>query len=724
MIRKTLTFAAHLSLVASVFASTHTDLIRVDQFGYLPDATKVAVIADPQVGWNAAESFTPGAVLELRRVDDGAVVFSAPPTAWNGGATHAQSGDRVWWFDFTSVSEPGLYRVHDPANDAHSDSFAICGSVYDELLRQAVRMFFYQRSGFAKEAPYAHPNWADGASHPQDAHSRPVGDPGNADLERDLRGGWFDAGDYNKYSEWTARVIVELLLAYLQRPDVFTDDFGIPESGNGIPDIIDEVKWGLDWLLRMQEANGAILGKVSVTRHQSAAPPSADHYPRYYGPVSTEATAAAAAAFALGATVFDSVGLGAYALSLENAAVAAWDWTLAHPNVPFNNAGFESASPVRDAYDTLMNRIMAAVMLFERTDSSVYRDFVDTHIGQVRPIQWSFFYPFEAEIQKALAHYASLSGATPSTVDLIRARMTSSINGAEFLRAWNNRLDAYRAYLKDADYVWGSNRSKAQAGTIFMNVNLLGLDPAHASAHRDAAMGYLHYLHGVNPMGMVYLSNMYAFGADRSANAMYHHWFRIDSDWSHALTSLYGPAPGYIVGGPNRQYTGNIAAIRDQPPQKAYLDWNGFWPENSWEITEPAIYYQSAYIHLLSSLMPAAEDAYAIWAEAQGLTGGHNDETGGISHLLRYALGGDRFSGAVQILPRIQKPDHESGDSFTFTFNRIDDSRLRYQVWISTDGADWGAVPYWSGTGSTDAASVPLPAIDGAVFARLIVTRD
>nr|CAD61242.1 cellulase [uncultured bacterium] len=538
---------------SALVASTHTDKIRIDQFGYPADATKVAVIADPQIGWNSAESYSPGATLEVRRVNDGVVVFSGSPVPWNGGAIHIQSGDRVWWFDFTVVAEPGHYRIHDPANNTHSDSFAIGADVYDVVLREAVRMFFYQRSGFAKEVPYAHANWADAASHPQDVASRPIWDMGNASLERDLSGGWFDAGDFNKYSEWTGRVILELLLAYQGRPDVFTDDFGIPESGNGVPDLLDEVKWGMDWLLRMQEPSGAILGKVSVTGHQSASPPSTDTHPRYYGPVSTEATAMAAAAFALGATVFESVGMSDYAVTLESAAIAAWNWTMVHPHVPFDNTGFASVSPSRNAHDTLANRVMAAAMLFERTGGAVYRDFFDVRYLDMEPVQWWYFFPFQGELQKALAHYTTLPGATPSVSADIRNRMAASINGGEFLGAWNNQTDAYRAYLKDQDYTWGSNKTKSQAGFFFEGVRRLGLNPADAAAHRDAAMGYLHYLHGVNPMGMVYLSNMYASGADRAANEIYHHWFR--DGRTGTMPSLHSTVPLLVFfrAGPNAQ---------------------------------------------------------------------------------------------------------------------------------------------------------------------------
>ena len=72
------------------------------------------------------------------------------------------------------------------------------------------------------------------------------------------------------------------------------------------------------------------------------------------------------------------------------------------------------------------------------------------------------------------------------------------------------------------------------------------------------------------------------------------------------MTSLYGPAPGYVVGGPNQNFSiGSIAPPSGQPIQKSYLDWNGGWPQNSWEISEPAIYYQSAYIRLLANYVVA-----------------------------------------------------------------------------------------------------------------------
>ncbi|TVR52288.1 MAG: hypothetical protein EA425_05320, partial [Puniceicoccaceae bacterium] len=222
-----------------------TGRIHVDQFGYLPDLAKVAVISDPQAGYNAHESYEPGATLQVRRRSDGAVVFSAAPTLWNGGATHEDSGDRGWWFDFSSVTTPGEYYIYDPANERRSPVFRIGDEVYRDVLRAAVRTFYYQRLAVPLEEPYAEPPWTDAPGFPQDAWARDVNAKNDPATARDLAGGWMDAGDSNKYPSFLAEVIHPLLYAWRAHPGAFGDDFGIPESGNGLPDLLDEIKFEL-----------------------------------------------------------------------------------------------------------------------------------------------------------------------------------------------------------------------------------------------------------------------------------------------------------------------------------------------------------------------------------------------------------------------------------------------------------------------------------------------
>src|SRR5262245_51653699 len=84
-----------------------SDFIVVDQFGYLPEAQKVAVIRDPQTGYDADKSFTPGGTLALVNMTTGDTVLTAAPVPWNSGATDPSSGDKAWWFDFSKVTAPG-----------------------------------------------------------------------------------------------------------------------------------------------------------------------------------------------------------------------------------------------------------------------------------------------------------------------------------------------------------------------------------------------------------------------------------------------------------------------------------------------------------------------------------------------------------------------------------------------------------------------------------------
>ena len=156
---------AFLLISAGSVSQTFSRFIIVDQFGYLPDAQKIATIKDPQVGFDANESFTPGQSYIVVNAITGEHAFSGQPVSWKNGATDGSSGDRAWHFDFTPVSETGRYYILDVENNARSFDFEISPAIYNEVLKQAMRMFFYQRAGFAKEAQYAGSGWADGASH-------------------------------------------------------------------------------------------------------------------------------------------------------------------------------------------------------------------------------------------------------------------------------------------------------------------------------------------------------------------------------------------------------------------------------------------------------------------------------------------------------------------------------------------------------------------------------
>lgn len=614
---RTLALVAVLAAVAG--AQAPSDFIRVDQFGYRPLDRKVAILRDPQVGYDANGSFSPSAIVEVRRADN-SLAWSGPPVAWNGGATHGQSGDRVWWLDFTALQETGSFRIVDPASGESSESFEIGENVYAAVLRDAVRMFLHQRCGESRTSPHVEPAWHDAACHlgaEQDLDCRSVLNPAAA-TTRDLSGGWHDAGDYNKYVNFTDDAIHGLLGAYEIAPAAWPDSWDLPESGNGVPDLLDEIRVGVLWMLKMQEADGSVLHKVSVTDFSGASPPSTDAGPRRYAPATASATISACGVFARAAEAFSRFpGDAGLVAQLDQAALDAWNWLAANPAaVPsfYNNSGFVNVAAEDSPYWQDMNRVRAAVWLFRRTNDPQFKNYVEANYAQSHLIQWFWASIYEHSLNEALLLYARDPACSTTVAQDITQTFRGSVAGYHLGPA-QNQTDAYRAWLSDGDYTWGNNRTKSDFGRILLTESLFGLDAASARAREDAAAGYLHYLHGVNPTGYCYLTNMDAAGAEGSVQETYHAWFADGGPWDNASTSAFGPPPGFLVGGanpsyvPDAAYTGPVLTPpQNQPAQKSYLDWNVSWPENSWQVTECQLAYQSSYIRLLAhrALLPPA----------------------------------------------------------------------------------------------------------------------
>ena len=638
-------------------AQTTTKFIIVDQFGYLPESQKIAVIKDPQVGFDAGESFTPGQHYVVVSAVTGEQMYAGTPVVWNSGATDASSGDKAWHFDFSSVTETGRYFVLDVDKNQRSFEFEISPIVYNEVLKHAMRSFFYQRVGFPKDAQYAGAAWADGASHIgplQDKNCRLFSDKTNPAKELDLSGGWYDAGDYNKYTNWTANYVVEMMKAYLENPNAWGDNYNIPESGNGIPDLLDEAKWGIDFLLRMQQGDSGVL---CIVGESHASPPSSATGQSLYGPATTSASLNSAAAFAISSKVYRAMNMNAYADTLLARAQKAWEWAVLHPAVLFHNNSAENSSlgvvgagdQEEDDYTRSMSKLEAACFLFEVTNDLKYRDYFDTNYLNAHLITWTFAYPYEPSVQDLLLYYTRIANATSSvSIDIRNKYKTAMVNNTDNFPAYYGKTDPYRAHM--SAYTWGSNGQKGAQGSMFYNMNYFGIDAAKNTDARNAALGYIHYLHGVNPLNIVYLSNMYQYGGDNCVNEFYHSWFCNGSaKWDRVGTSLYGPAPGYVPGGPNPGYNwasccpggcgsaeNNAACLSEsitppkgQPKQKSYKDFNTSWPLNSWEITENSCSYQVSYIKLLSKFVDVnldcnGDSAGTAYLDTCGICSGGN----------------------------------------------------------------------------------------------------
>lgn len=592
--------------------------ILVDQFGYRPADAKFAVIRDPQQGYDTADHFNPGGIYQVRRAADGGVAFEGKPSQWNHGEVEASSGDRGWWFDFSSVKTPGSYFIYDTSNQVRSATFVINPNVYQDVLKAAARMYYYQRSGMAKSAPYAEKCWQDAAAYSgpnQDGQAHDVMDKTNAAKVKDLSGGWFDAGDTNKYVTNAIRPVHQLLNAFQENPRAFGDDSNIPESGNAIPDLLDEVNWEIEWLKKMQYPDGGAALKVGVIGYPKASPPSSDASARFYVPECTSATIAVAGMLAHAAVVYGTVPLLlGKAGDLQARAVKAWEnyQGADGPQTQCDNG--EVRVPGADLTAEMQNEesVVAAIYLFAATGTETYHDYIKAHYKLLRPYHDVGWARYDSDQGQALLFYTTLPRADAKLREDIKNDLRQDVrNGREVYGPSPN--DLYRNFLPDGQYHWGSSEVRANYGNSNMEAALHGAGGGEQAAFTARALDTLHYFHGVNPFGKVYLTNMYEYGATASVNEIFHEWYLPECNrlfctktrWDNALNSDCGPAPGYLPGGPvaNAVAAGipaTLAPPAGQPPQKSYAETNRDFPDKAYVFNEPSIGYQAAYLQLLS----------------------------------------------------------------------------------------------------------------------------
>ncbi|PKL91438.1 MAG: hypothetical protein CVV21_07590 [Candidatus Goldiibacteriota bacterium HGW-Goldbacteria-1] len=612
-----------LSILNSyIISAPITEQIIVDQIGYRTTADKWFMIADPRTGYNAAVTYVPGASVELRRASDDISVMTIPVTAWNAGAEHSQSGDVVWQGNFSAYTTPGTYYIFDTTNNTQSFDFDIADDTYNTILESSVKSYYYQRCGTAITGAHGG-TWTHAACHTTTQQTARLydaslgGDQGAA-TARDITGGWHDAGDYRKYTSWMAVIVWDLAYAYEWNPDAFSDATGIPESNNGVPDILDEIKWELDWLLRMQGTNGALYSGAFVVTGingtgNGIGDPSTENRQYFYANYSTAATGSGCSSFAIGARLFApyEAAYPGYSAALQIAAENAWAYLQANPsNITYNHTGFDNANANKGVDADRGHRIMSAAELYRLTGDTDYRTYIDDHYddppstGVHNPITSGYFETSGSyEIQRGLISYCLVPGATSSVVTAVKNSINQGIQNQAYGQRNN---DPYKSYTWDGHHCWGSNGIKSEWGNLCVFGNKLNVNAGLSAAYLKTGEEYLHYIHGRNPNAFNYITQSQLYGADKPIKQIYHGWFHHGTVWD------INPAPGILSGGPNwyfvpdASYIGTIEPPQNQPPMKSYKDWNTSWPENSWEVTENSTGYQSRYTLLASFFASAA----------------------------------------------------------------------------------------------------------------------
>jgi hypothetical protein len=562
---------------------------------------KIALLVDPVEGFNAAQAYRPSQRLYLIEAATGQAVYEMVPRLQNEGEVDEDSGDRVWQVDFSEFTRPGRYFIEDPDQRVRSLEFVIDdGRLFKQVLREALRVFYYQRCGIAKT----------GHMRDRACHLGPGQDIACVDYDgrlgtRDLRGGWHDAGDYNKYVGYAYPAVKSLLNTYLMNPRLWQEiDLGIPESSDGTPDILGEIKWGLDWLLRMQvqdpsdqRNDGGVLYLVGndllggdFYQYNVGKPASEDDGRRVYLGVTGQSTAAGASLYAYGAYVFKQAGFIEYARDLEHAALAAWNWTANNPrqfdshfkkkaDLAASNGQLYGSSRVALLEAALYLHLLTGDPKFSEYGRREYLRALRDDKGQI-----------SRYLGPALLYYTFDPDADPGVARSIQNDYQVIWIDNKFYHS--NREDPYLNPNYGGAW-WGSHDTVCSLAYLVSYGEIWG--HSRLPLARSMVAGSLGYLHGRNPMDLVYLTSMRELGAERFLERFYHG----DSQIAQS------PPPGFLPGGPNASIDNGRTILARQPPLKAFDP--SMQVEPAYEYFEGQIALQARYVQLLAAAITLFE---------------------------------------------------------------------------------------------------------------------
>nr|WP_308801461.1 glycoside hydrolase family 9 protein [Streptomyces polyasparticus] len=543
--------------------------VRVNQHGYPVAGIKRATISDPSktpVDWQLRDA-------------DGETVASGRTTVHGADA---MSGDHVHIADFSSVRKIGSgYTL--AVGDEMSLPFDIAKDPYDQLRRDSLAYFFHNRSGIEIGAEYV-----------GEAHARPAGHlgvapntgdtsapclPGTCDYSLDVRGGWYDAGDHGKYvvngalAAWQLTDLYERSLHKLDIEGLRDGLLSIPEQDNRIPDVLDEARWEMEFLLRMQVPEGKPLAGMAHHKIHDAAwtahpmLPHKDPQPRYLHPPSTAATLNLAASAAQCARVWRPLDR-AFADRCRSAAETAWQAALAHPDRYAPDGGVGGGpyddTKVSDEFS------WAAAELFATTGKRTYLGHVDTELTTGG---------FSWKETGALADLVIVRHPLRFPLDRVLAARSRVIEVADrHVRDMKAQGYPNPSLPSDGRYAWGSSSSTANSAMVIA----MAYDLTHRDTYRAAALESMDYLLGRNALSQSYISG---YGERASHNQHHRHW-------AHQVDpKLPSPPAGSLAGGPNSGLEDPVAQqnLPGCAPATCYIDDLGSWSTN-----EVAINWNSA----------------------------------------------------------------------------------------------------------------------------------
>ena len=523
-----------------------------------------------QIGYdiNGKKHATISGCKEYELIDqDGKVVLRGQAEALSFDES---SGEEIALIDFSDVKEAGTYYFKDSDGNC-SYHFQIGIKLYEDVAKDALKMFYFQRCGMELEEKYA------GKFAHKACHTRPVSILRREEEIVDCGGGWHDAGDYGKYTTPGAVALAHLLYAYELNKEAFAEEINIPESGNGVPDILNECRYELEFLLKMQEKDGGVAHKCTALLHPGFVMPEDDEPPFYRMPVSSLATADYAAICAMAVRIYEKYDK-AFADRLRKSAVDAWEWLLKNPGLDFEDPAESKTGAYDDCCDA-DERLWAAVEMYRLTQD-------DRCIGVINQI-------FEMRICLTALGWKDVGGLAAMAALTAEEGTFDPFITDRFRDAWITEADrlvrvaeanSFDIAMHAYDFGWGSNMIVLTNAMVLCFAAKLTKE----TKYQTVALYQLDYIFGRNPLAISYVTG---YGE---------HAFKQPHNRPTIVDGVEEPIPGYVSGGPNKAPCDPdaLAAIpAHTAPMKCYVDdWR------SYSTNEITIYWNSPLVFILSFL--------------------------------------------------------------------------------------------------------------------------
>lgn len=534
-----------------ILPSSMDESVRVNQAGYVSANRKECTFS------NASGDF-----FDVVEQGTGNVVYTGAIVS--RGADEF-SGETTGIGDFSSLQTEGSYYIRTQTGQI-SPVFTIAADPYAALSQDLLHFFVLQRCGMDLDSATA------GALAHAACHSAPALLYGT-ESTADVHGGWHDAGDFGRYVKTGAKAVMDLMMAYMYAPSLWSDDTASPDAGNGTADILDEVRYELEWMLRMQTSDGSVYARATAAFFPGDfLNPADDDSQIYVLPADTSATGSFAGVMATASIVYESID-PAFSQQCLEAASRAWDYLKSEQDHKYmDNPDEITSGNYRDASDS-DNRFFASAALYAAAKDSKYletaKQLYEADAVAAQGLSWDEVGEYGAWM---LVSCSDLSSADAAFFTLLKNGITTQ---ADLVLSQASNGYGYSGVA----YVGGSNLREADNGIACALAGYVSAD----QKYWDGAMNHLSYLLGRNALNLCFVSGEGTHSPTSIHNRLY--------------LSLNSVPAGAVVGGPDADREDDMTeALSDGTAlAKMYVD-----SYRSYSTNEPSIYYNSSVLALVT----------------------------------------------------------------------------------------------------------------------------